>query len=86
MEADLAETAQARRRSFFDLLRIPSISAQPEYAGACRQAAEWGLPQRDMYVSVNVSARQLDGDSLVRELRAALGGVAGPQNLVIAVQ
>ena len=27
---------------------------------ACRQAAEWRLPERDMYVSVNVSARQLD--------------------------
>ena len=27
---------------------------------ACRQAAEWRLPERGMYVSVNVSARQLD--------------------------
>ncbi len=37
---------------------------------ACRQAAEWRLPERDMYVSVNVSARQLDDDHLVDDLRA----------------
>ena len=41
---------------------------------ACRQAAEWRLPERDMYVSVNVSARQLDDDQLVDDLRAALDG------------
>jgi diguanylate cyclase (GGDEF)-like protein len=39
---------------------------------ACRQAAEWRLPERDMYVSVNVSARQLDNHRLVEDLRAAL--------------
>jgi diguanylate cyclase (GGDEF)-like protein len=39
---------------------------------ACRQAAEWRLPERNMYVSVNVSARQLDDDHLVDDLRAIL--------------
>ena len=39
---------------------------------ACRQAAEWHLPERDMYVSVNVSARQLDDEHLVDDLRTAL--------------
>jgi diguanylate cyclase (GGDEF)-like protein len=39
---------------------------------ACRQAQEWQLGGRDMYVSVNVSARQLDGDHLVCDLQAAL--------------
>jgi EAL domain-containing protein (putative c-di-GMP-specific phosphodiesterase class I) len=39
---------------------------------ACRQAQAWGLAERNMYVSVNVSARQLDGDHLVRDLRHAL--------------
>jgi diguanylate cyclase (GGDEF)-like protein len=39
---------------------------------ACRQAAEWRLPERNMYVSVNVSARQLDDDHLVDEIRAIL--------------
>jgi diguanylate cyclase (GGDEF)-like protein len=39
---------------------------------ACRQAKEWKLDERDMYVSVNVSARQLDGDHLAHDLRDAL--------------
>jgi diguanylate cyclase (GGDEF)-like protein len=39
---------------------------------ACRQAKDWKLDERDMYVSVNVSARQLDGDHLARDLRDAL--------------
>ena len=39
---------------------------------ACRQAVEWHLPERDMYVSVNVSARQLDDDNLVENLRSTL--------------
>jgi EAL domain-containing protein (putative c-di-GMP-specific phosphodiesterase class I) len=39
---------------------------------ACRQAQEWCLAERDMYVSVNVSARQLDGDHLVHDLQHAL--------------
>ncbi len=41
-------------------------------AEACRQAKEWRFPERGMYVSVNVSARQLDGDHLVNDLRTAL--------------
>ncbi|HYF07058.1 MAG TPA: dipeptidase [Acetobacteraceae bacterium] len=31
----------ASRIRWFDLLRIPSISAQPQHAGDCRAAAEW---------------------------------------------
>jgi diguanylate cyclase (GGDEF)-like protein len=51
---------------------------------ACRQAQEWRLDERSMYVSVNVSARQLDGDHLIRELRSALDATGlAPSNLVI---
>ncbi len=39
---------------------------------ATRQAQQWRLGERNMYVSVNVSARQLDGDHLVHELQNAL--------------
>jgi len=39
---------------------------------ACRQAAEWNLPDRDMYVSVNVSARQLDDQLLAGDIQRAL--------------
>jgi Amt family ammonium transporter len=53
---------------------------------ACRQAAEWRLRERDMYVSVNVSARQLDDDHLVGDLRAALSSSGlDPAALVIEI-
>jgi EAL domain-containing protein (putative c-di-GMP-specific phosphodiesterase class I) len=39
---------------------------------ACRKAVEWDLPARGMYMSVNLSARQLDDDGLVDDIRAAL--------------
>ncbi len=53
-------------------------------AEAARQAQEWRLADRGMYVSVNVSARQLDGDHLVRDLRTALEATGlPPSGLVI---
>jgi Amt family ammonium transporter len=53
---------------------------------ACRQAAEWRLPERDMYVSVNVSARQLDDQNLVEDLRNALAAAdLEPSALVIEI-
>jgi diguanylate cyclase (GGDEF)-like protein len=50
---------------------------------ACRQAAAWRLPERDMYVSVNVSARQLDDHHLVDDLRAALTGAGLPPSALV---
>jgi diguanylate cyclase (GGDEF)-like protein len=50
---------------------------------ACRQAQGWRLPERDMYVSVNVSARQLDGDHLVRDLRRALEATGLPPSALV---
>ena len=53
---------------------------------ACRQAAEWRLHERNMYVSVNVSARQLDDEHLVQDLRAALKSSGlDPSALVIEI-
>ena len=41
LEAHLAETRDARYASYFEFLRIPSISALPERADDCRTAAHW---------------------------------------------
>lgn len=41
LEGFLDETTDARRASYIDFLRIPSISTLSEHAGDCRRAAEW---------------------------------------------
>ena len=40
-ETYLADNAERRIASYLEFLRIPSISAQPEYAGSVREAAQW---------------------------------------------
>ena len=53
---------------------------------ACRQAVEWKLPERNMYVSVNISARQLDDQNLVEELHRTLSETGlDPSALVIEI-
>ncbi|WP_432761244.1 M20/M25/M40 family metallo-hydrolase [Roseomonas nitratireducens] len=39
--AAAAAGREASRARWFELLRIPSVSAQPAHAGDCRRAAEW---------------------------------------------
>ncbi len=39
--AHAAARREASRARWFDLLRIPSVSAQPQHAGDCRRAAGW---------------------------------------------
>jgi len=41
----VAADAQSAMARWFDWLRIPSVSAQPEHAGDCRRAAEWARLQ-----------------------------------------
>jgi EAL domain-containing protein (putative c-di-GMP-specific phosphodiesterase class I) len=43
-------------------------------AQACRQAASWHEQDHSIQISVNVSARQLDHDELVDDVRSALQG------------
>lgn len=48
LDTVLAHAAARREESrarWFDLLRIPSVSAQPQHAGDCRRAAEWVCAQ-----------------------------------------
>ena len=48
LDTVLAHAAARRdesRARWFDLLRIPSVSAQPQHAGDCRRAAEWVCAQ-----------------------------------------
>jgi diguanylate cyclase (GGDEF)-like protein len=53
---------------------------------ACHRAAQWNLAERDMYVSVNVSARQLDDQLLSVDIQHALNasGLAA-SSLVIEI-
>jgi len=39
--ARLAQSAEANREALFELLRLPSVSADPAHAGDCRAAATW---------------------------------------------
>jgi acetylornithine deacetylase/succinyl-diaminopimelate desuccinylase-like protein len=41
LEAQLEASRDQRLESYFELLRIPSISALPEHAADCRRTAEW---------------------------------------------
>ena len=51
--AHAAARREASRARWFDLLRIPSVSAQPQHAGDCRRAAEW---VRDQLAAIGFTA------------------------------
>jgi diguanylate cyclase (GGDEF)-like protein len=50
---------------------------------ACRQGQAWRVAERNMYVSVNVSARQLDGELLLQELQRALETTGLPPSALV---
>ncbi len=45
--AHIEATLDQARARWFELLRIPSVSAQPAHAGDCRRAADWVRAQLD---------------------------------------
>ncbi|QDT16236.1 dipeptidase [Alienimonas californiensis] len=53
----LAASAEANRERLFELLRIPSVSADPAHRGDCRAAAEW---VRDFLTQAGCSAELVD--------------------------
>ncbi|MGB3025190.1 M20/M25/M40 family metallo-hydrolase [Paradevosia shaoguanensis] len=48
----------------FELIRIPSVSTEPEYAGDCRRAAEWLAAQLDE-IGLDASVRPTQGHPMV---------------------
>jgi acetylornithine deacetylase/succinyl-diaminopimelate desuccinylase-like protein len=61
------------RARLFDLLRIPSISAQPAHAGDCAQAARW-LAHEFAVIGFTTEIRETPGHPIV------IGHHPGPQN------
>ena len=70
----------ASRERLFDLLRIPSISTQPEYAGECARAAAW---VRDQLTGLGFDAtvRPTAGHPVVVAHHPGPAGYQGPHVL-----
>ena len=77
-QADASLDASSAR--LFDLLRIPSISAQPDHKADCVRAAEW---VRDQLTGLGfeASVRPTAGHPVVVAHHAAPSGYAGPHVL-----
>jgi acetylornithine deacetylase/succinyl-diaminopimelate desuccinylase-like protein len=63
------------RARLFDLLRIPSISAQPDHAGDCAQAARW-LAHEFAAIGFTTEIRETPGHPIV------IGHHLGPESAV----
>jgi acetylornithine deacetylase/succinyl-diaminopimelate desuccinylase-like protein len=64
-EAYLAANADRRLDSYLEFLRIPSISAQPEYGPACREAAGWLAGQLGSMGVEHVEVSETGGHPIV---------------------
>ncbi|HUZ62310.1 MAG TPA: M20/M25/M40 family metallo-hydrolase [Acetobacteraceae bacterium] len=79
--ARLDETLDAARGRLFDLLRIPSISAQPDHAADCRKAAAW-LSGELGALGFTASVRPTEGHPMVVAHHPGPGaGTNGPHVL-----
>ncbi len=70
----------ASRERLFDLLRIPSISTQPEYAGECVRAAEW-VRDRLTALGFEANVRPTAGHPVVVAHHPGPAGYKGPHVL-----
>ena len=71
---------EASRERLFDLLRIPSISAQPDHAADCARAAAWCRTQLSE-LGFDASVRPTAGHPVVVGHFAGPAGYAGPHIL-----
>ena len=71
--ARLEFTQDDARARLFDLLRIPSISAQPAHAGDCGQAARW-LAHEFAAIGFTTEIRETAGHPIV------IGHYPGPES------
>src|SRR5215207_4758786 len=65
VEAFLEASTEARLESFFDLLRIPSISTLPDHAPDVRRAAEWIAADLNRIGFEHVEIAEMPGHPLV---------------------
>jgi acetylornithine deacetylase/succinyl-diaminopimelate desuccinylase-like protein len=63
------------RARWFEVLRIPSVSAQPDHAADCRRAAEWFAAQL-AGIGFAAEVRPTKGHPVVLAHRAGAGGAA----------
>jgi acetylornithine deacetylase/succinyl-diaminopimelate desuccinylase-like protein len=75
--ACLEQTQDDARARLFDLLRIPSISAQPAHAADCAQAARW-LADEFAAIGFTTEIRETPGHPIV------IGHYAGPEGSAAA--
>jgi acetylornithine deacetylase/succinyl-diaminopimelate desuccinylase-like protein len=64
-ERYLDEHAEARLESYKELVRIPSISALPEYAADCRRTAEWIATDLERIGMEHVEVSETGGNPMV---------------------
>ena len=70
----------ASRTRLFDLLRIPSISAQPAHAADCQRAAEW-VREQLAGLGFTVAVRPTPGHPVVVAQHPGPAGYSGPHVL-----
>lgn len=73
-------TLTASRARLFDLLRIPSVSAQPAHKADCQRAAEWVRTQYDA-MGFSTSIQQTPGHPVVLAQHPGPAGYTGPHVL-----
>jgi hypothetical protein len=73
---------EASRGRLFDLLRIPSISAQPDHRQDCLRAAGWVCDQLAL-LGFRAAARPTTGHPVVVAHHAGPAGYQGPHILSI---